>query len=213
MSKYTTQVRYICLSLAGYKDELQSPSIDIVLEKAHKKVFDFDYPIFDEKYRAILEKKILNHYYTREICAETVYLWKHFLQVKMIEDMPYFNDLYKTTILEFNPLYSFETWTESKNNQEQKSNNSSESENINKYSDTPQGGITNLKNDTYLTSAGIDANTSTSANTLKNTNDYLEHTYGTNTNYPDIIKKYRDNILNIDKMVIDNLSDLFFNLW
>lgn len=105
MSKYTTEVRFICENSAGLKESVGYSSIDTVLDGAREKVFDFDYPIFDEAYRATLEKKILKHYYTREICCETVGLWKLFLNRKMNEIMPYYNQLYKSALIEFNPLY------------------------------------------------------------------------------------------------------------
>lgn len=105
MSKYTTEVRFICENSAGLKESVGYSSIDNVLDSAREKVFDFDYPIFDEAYRATLEKKILKHYYTREICCETVGLWKLFLNRKMNEIMPYYNQLYKSALIEFNPMY------------------------------------------------------------------------------------------------------------
>jgi len=52
MAKYTTQIRSIVES--GYP------------------IFDFEYPIFDPAYKGVLEKKILDWYYFREIGFETV---------------------------------------------------------------------------------------------------------------------------------------------
>ena len=105
MSKYTTEVRFICEHSAGLSESVGYSSIETVLDASRQKVFDFDYPIIDEAYRATLEKKILKHYYTREICCETVGLWKLFLNCKMNEIMPYYNQLYKSALIEFNPLY------------------------------------------------------------------------------------------------------------
>lgn len=105
MSNYTTEVRYICEVNAGYKESQGYKSVDQILKEVHSKIFDFDYPIFDESYRTTLECNILRHYYTREICAETVGLWKLWLDARMNEIMPYYNELYKTTLLDFNPLY------------------------------------------------------------------------------------------------------------
>ena len=112
MSKYTTEVRFICEHLAGLTESVGYSSIESVLDASRPKVFDFDYPIFDEAYRATLEKKILKHYYTREICCETVGLWKLFLNRKMNEIMPYYNQLYKSALIEFNPLYDVDLTTD-----------------------------------------------------------------------------------------------------
>ncbi len=84
------------------------------LKKCLPIVFDFDFPIFDENYRSVLETKILKHYYTREIAHETVGLWKLKLNTKLNEIMPFYNQLYKSELIEFNPLYDVELTRERK---------------------------------------------------------------------------------------------------
>lgn len=69
------------------------------------------YPIFDETYREQLNRKIVEHYWFREIGQETPQLFKMFLNRTMNEIMPYYNELYKTAILELNPLANMEQWT------------------------------------------------------------------------------------------------------
>lgn len=111
MSKYTTQVRFICESAAGLSDSVGFNDVNRVIQEAIPKVFNFDFPIYDESYRNVLCTKILKHYYTREICAETVGLWKLWLEARLNEIMPYYNQLYKSTLLEFNPLYDVDVIT------------------------------------------------------------------------------------------------------
>ena len=72
MSKYTTELRYILEDLAGLKDSVGYNSVATVINEARPKLFDFDYPIFDENYRPVLETKICKHFYTREIGAESL---------------------------------------------------------------------------------------------------------------------------------------------
>lgn len=108
MSKYTTEVRFICEESAGLVDSAGYKKVEDVLTLAIPRVFDFDYPIFDESYREVLERKILRHFYTREICEETVGLWKLRLDDKMNVIMPYYNKLYESELLKFNPLYDVE---------------------------------------------------------------------------------------------------------
>lgn len=105
MSKYTTEVRSICEVAAGLTESLGYNSINDILRQAAPNVFNFDWPIFDEAYRLPLEIKILKHFYTREIGLETVGLWKLKLDTKLNEIMPYYNQLYKSELIEFNPLY------------------------------------------------------------------------------------------------------------
>ena len=111
MSKYTTEVRYIVEQASGLKESAGYKSINNVISNALNNVFDFDFPIFDEAYRSVLETKILKHYYTREIGFETVGLWKLKLDTKLNEIMPYYNQLYKSQLLEFNPLYDVDYTT------------------------------------------------------------------------------------------------------
>lgn len=112
MSSYTTEVRFICESYAGLDHSTGYNSIDSILDKSVEKVFDFTFPIFDENYRIPLEKKILKHFYTREICEETVGLWKLRLEETLDEIMPYYNQLYKTQIDGINPYYNIDLTTE-----------------------------------------------------------------------------------------------------
>lgn len=275
MSKYTTEVRSICENYAGLLESVGYDKVDEVIESARKKVFDFKYPIFDEAYRNVLETKILKHFYTREIGAETVGLWKLWLNTRMNEIMPYYNKLYKSELLEFNPLYDIDitrehsltktgttedtgtssgtsketrktsgegTATRTDQNTETGSRNNT---NKDYFSDTPQGGVGNLENLTYLTNARMvndnGTNTLTSNGSSDNENNYSEdvnvngETSGTSSNssvinstetylenvqgkqggesYSKRLEDYRATFLNIDMRVINELNDLFMNLW
>ena len=227
MSKYTTEVRFICESLAGYDESVGFGGVDGVIEGARDKIFDFDYPIFDEAYRKVLETKILKHFYTREIGAETVGLWKLWLNTRMNEVMPYYNQLYKSELLEFNPLYEVDITREQTRKTDGTKKDTGEtvgattSKNNNYYSDTPQGGVSNLENLSYLTNATLDTgNSSTNATStldsvVNNTEEYLERVKGkqSGTSYAKLLKEYRTTFLNIDLLVINELNDLFLNLW
>lgn len=315
MSRYTTQLRYICEVESGLSESVGGKQVASVIEGARGKIFDFHYPIFDEAYRPVLETKILKHYYTREVCAETYGLWKLWLDAKMNEIMPYYNQMYKSELLEFNPLYDVDLSrehsvtreenkeeteqligktigkterdgggkvNESVDNTESTTNEVDVSDTFNgrvvnsgsgsgngnstdAYSDTPQGGLDNLKSYTYLTNARdivsnnsyenedtetttntrtgknssennvtgnserettnefeenvdntIDITNTTTGNTnLNNIEEYLEHVSGKTSgkSYSKMLNEYRTTFLNIDMLVIDELSDLFFNLW
>ena len=159
MSKYTTEVRFICENSAGLSESEGADNVDSVLDRCWNKVFNFDFPIFDENYRQVLCRKILKHYYTREIAHETVGRWKLALNAKLNEIMPYYNQLYKSELLEFNPFYDVDltrsregsgTSNRTSNNTETNSGtsknvNSSSSTNntdtLNRFSDTPQNSM------------------------------------------------------------------------
>lgn len=159
MSKYTTEVRFICENSAGLSESEGADNVDSILDKCWNKVFNFDFPIFDEKYRQVLCRKILKHYYTREIAHETVGRWKLALNAKLNEIMPYYNQLYKSELLEFNPFYDVDltrtregsgTSNRTSNNTETNSGTSknvssssgtSNTDTLNRFSDTPQNSM------------------------------------------------------------------------
>lgn len=122
MSKYTTEVRFICETYAGLDESADFVGIQEVLDKSRDKVFDFDFPIFDENYRSVLEDKILKHYYTREIGAETIGLWKLWLDRRLNEIMPYYNQLYASELIKFNPLYDVDLTTTHNKTDDRKDN-------------------------------------------------------------------------------------------
>ena len=223
MSKYTTEVRYICETFSGLDESKGCFNINEIVQQSRSKIFSFDYPIFDETYRGVIETKILKHYYTREIGLETVGLWLHKLDVKMNEIMPYYNQLYKSCLLEFNPFYNTDLTTKRDIKTNEKGNSKDETNTTNKewelYSDTPQGSVKNLENETYLTNATKntgDGNTLNKGETnVDNVQDYLETVKGKigGENYSSLLEQYRKTFLNIDMMIIDELSDLFMNIW
>lgn len=105
MSNYTTELRFICETLSGLDESKGYNSVNSIISGSRTQIFDFEYPIFDSAYKSVLETKILKHYYTREICAETYGRWKLFLDARMNEIMPKYNKLYESELLSFNPLY------------------------------------------------------------------------------------------------------------
>ena len=111
MSKYTTELRFICETEAGKTESVGFSNVDEVITAALPHIFDFDFPIFDENYRVPLETKIIRHYYTREIGLETYGLWKLKLQTKLNEIMPYYNKLYQSELYTYNPLYDVDMTT------------------------------------------------------------------------------------------------------
>lgn len=99
------------LSGHGYsEDEIKAMSIEDRAETVAPYIFQ-NFPIFDEEYRLGLEKKILFHYYMREIGQETEDAFIFYLNRTLNEEMPYFNKLYESELLEFDPLWTIHTKT------------------------------------------------------------------------------------------------------
>lgn len=104
MSKYTTELRYICETKAGLNASVGDNDVEEVIASARTEIFNFDYPIFSNEYKEPLESKILSHFYTREIGCETYGLWHLRLRNKMNEIMPYYNKLYESELFDYEPL-------------------------------------------------------------------------------------------------------------
>lgn len=243
MSKYTTEVRYICETYAGLEEGVGLADVEKVIADSRAKVFDFDYPIFDENYRAALESKILLHYYTQEIGLETVGLWKLKMRAKLNDIMPYYNQLYKSELLTFNPLVDVDLKTQRSGSSSNESTGKSESVTANAetskgdrnsiaynlFSDTPQGGLEGVDTETYLSSAGkaknedssevVNAGSSSNSGTVNNnistTEQYIEYISGKNggESYAKKLIDFRKSFLNIDMMIISDLRSLFMYLW
>lgn len=251
MSKYTTQLRFICESLSGEIESKGYNSINEIISGSRDKIFSFDYPLFDPEYKPTLEEKIIKHYYTREICAETFGRWKLFLESRLLEIMPYYNQLYESALMKYDIFEDVNYLRTGNRTGEESGENSNTGSTVHagtdtldgdytansvgwsKYSDTPQGSVQNIDNDSYLTNATKNTSDDESTTDETRTSNYTdtrtdngEHSKNTLEEYSELIKgkmpgksymqmvqEFRDVILNIDKMIIDDLSDLFMMVY
>lgn len=247
MSKYTTEVRFICESKSGLSESKGLASVDEVLNGSWDKIFTSKVSFFDESYRSVLCKKILKHYYLREIGCETVGIWLLWMNTKLEEIMPYYNKLYESELIKFNPMYDVDwnrkgnkTGNESGTGSRSTSGNNSgtntqsgNSSNVRKdlYSDTPQGALTGVESETYLTNArkvsdsgttGVNGSTSgsyedseSSSNKVDTTEDYVESVSGKQggESYSKLLNEFRETFLNIDMQVIEEFDEMFMELW
>lgn len=186
-----------------------------------------DYPIFDEKYRAELNTKIINHFWNREIGMETISMFRFAVARRMNEQMPLLNQAYKSTLLTLDPITSVslsttrdDTSTEHTTKDStgnSTSNGTAASRTIG--SDTPQ---TMLSGEEDYASSGTDANSATTGSTTNTGNDDIDvnatiNGASTTTGYQgspaDLLMKYRATFLNVDMMVLDALDDCFMQIW
>lgn len=201
MSTYTTEVRYICENYAGLRESVGFDKVNEVIDKSYSKIFTSNVEFFNENYRPFLLKKILKHFYTREIGSETVGLWKLRMNTTLEEIMPYYNQLYKSALIEFDPMHNTklkttrntkghtkgdksDTIDSTKNttltNVESANNNTNDvGSNLRLISDTPQGSVSGLENMNYLSQAeknnAENTQTVTSNNNLNSTGKDVLH--------------------------------------
>lgn len=247
MSKYTTEVRFICESKSGLSESKGFGSVDEVLNGSWDKIFTSKVSFFDEEYRGVLCKKILKHYYLREIGCETVGIWLLWMNTKLEEIMPYYNKLYESELIKFNPMYDVD-WNRKGNKTGNESGSGSRSTRGNNsgtntqsgissntrkdlYSDTPQGKLTGVESETYLTNArkvsdsgetGVNGSTSgsyedseSSSNKVDTTENYVESVSGKQGtgSYSKMLNEFRETFLNIDMQVIEEFAEMFMELW
>lgn len=285
MAKYTTAVRSIVEQATINNRDLP---IAKRVELACPSIFNFEFPIWVEDYRSVLEKKIIMHYFNKEIGFETVGLWKFYLEERLNLIMPYYNKLYETTVKDYDYLsnVNMSEVSDRKNDEtenakfngtsnavlnsertQHENETSSSDENVsgtsntvanessdqsthNLHSDLPQANYNDLdygtnmdegtqnvtKNSTTNTTASSETNrngnTETNATMSQNdtndltqssTNDVTKNAneqygakrWGANGafSFTDMLMQYRDSLINIDKMIIDELSDLFMCIY
>lgn len=87
-----------------------------VIETGRPKLFDFEYPIFDSKYKGVFETHFIRNFYMREIGFETEGLFKFNLESWLLINMPYFNKMFESELLKFDPLVNSKTVEDSTKN-------------------------------------------------------------------------------------------------
>lgn len=161
------------------------------------------FPIWDENHRGELEKKIIEHYYFRQIGFETVGRFKFELNVRLREIMPRMNKIYKTTQYKYNPIENY--------NMEEKGvdTRTAKNESLGKYSDTPQGPIENVKDGKYLTNATHNTDDSKG----EDNHYFTRHGNIGVTTTQQMIEQERKVTIDLDLMIIAELKDLFIGVF
>lgn len=258
----TKTVKQICEEATGMTAG-EGHSWQEVIHQATPYIFDFQFPLHDPDHKEALEALILKKYFFREICCEDVEEWKLRLDEKLNEVMPYFNRMYESLDylvdimddVDYKRVFDEQNMRSGKENtastQSVKSNSqsvgnsrstntdSSEGEAIGRFSDTPQGQLSGLMNDTYLTNAQRNTeektNTSESAGTSASQNSGASDTTGTfdtdkqenglrkynekvkgkmySGSKAKIVMEYQKAIRNVDEEIVRALSSLFMNVY
>ena len=102
MATYTMPLKTIIEQPTQYRDDL---TLKQRLEVGRVNFFkDIDYPIFNENYRSEFETKFIRYFYNKEIGFETESLFKFELETWLQINMPYYNQLFESELLEYDPL-------------------------------------------------------------------------------------------------------------
>ena len=199
------------------------------------KLFDIEYDFYEESKKEQFEQKFIDYFYMREIEHETTEEFKHELRTKLNLIAPYYKQLYETELKSKNIEFllnkdlketfirEIESDTESLSNFNNESNGKAKVETLSTTNDTPQNRIDDL--DKYISSASKDKNTSDTSSTdngssiSQNSNTAKEETtliskgnIGT-TSSAQLLRDWRDVLINIDMMILEECEELFFKLF
>lgn len=224
MSKYTIELRKVCDlygrdSVEGWfkdyniSDYLTQEEIEVIKKRG---TWNKDK----------LAKKIVDHYYMREIGFETIGLFKHYVKVKLNELMEEKLPLIYSSSIHYDPLVNVD-YTETYSRQvddkgESSSTSKSNASGITINSDTPQGQISKdeiLKGKYASNTQGGESDnvTNDSANTntqsIEKSSKNIKGNSGVSATAQKMIEQYRNNIRAIDSEIIKELNSLFIGLY
>lgn len=224
MSRYTTQLRWV---VEQALDDIGAPHEESMWKRVYSEVGLADYPIFEEAHRKILNDKIIRHYYTREIGAETVARWRMFVRDAMHLIMPYYNQLYESELLALgmeplgdrNLSHVEHAWGTAENMGSGTTESSTDTQNV--YQDTPSSQMIpdQVKSLEYATNATFDTETASGKASNESTGSYDNMVQRDETGYSrpqsELLKLYRETFLNIDNDVVHDreLAQCFMTIW
>ena len=173
-----------------------------------------------------LASKIVDHYYMREIGFETDNLFQHYAKVFMQELMESKLPLIYSNSIQYDPLVNVDyTETFSRSILSTGANSSTSTNNasgLSVNSDTPQGQIdkTEILQGKYATNTGasestssISDNSTTNSNTGENYSKNVKGNSGVSATAQKMIEQYRQNIVAIDKEIIEEVGKLFMGIY
>lgn len=165
-----------------------------------------------------LAKKIVEHYYMREIGQETIGLFKHYAKVTMQELMEEYLPLIYSASIQYDPLVNVdftETFSRTANVE---STGNSTSSGLGVMSDTPQGQISKsaILSGSYASSTSANENEVSNTSGSDTSEDYTKRVKGNSgvsATAQKMVEQFRDNIRAIDREIIEKLEPLFMGLY
>ena len=228
MATYTVELRKLC-DLYG-REEIENWFKDYKIEDYLTPVQIEQIEKFGVWSKDRLARKIVDHYYMREIGLETPELFKHYAKVYMQEIMErQFPKIY-SNFLEYDPLSNVdftETYTreiEGSSEGTSASNSKNNGSGLNINNDTPQTRITkqDLETGAYAsqvnqsdteTNIQDETNAQSSSNTIEKFTRHEEGDNGVIITNQRLVKEYREIIVAIDEEIINELSKLFMGIY
>ena len=176
-----------------------------------------DYELYNNDLKPIFEDKFIKRFYFREIGVETVNRFIINLEQTLNEIMPYYKQLYDTTLLKYDILNNNEVIEEITREiiKADKSLILGTNSSTGTSFDTPITSTNNYRSKPSFINEGVE-NIDTKNQTEGNTTENFTRTFKnnqSNVSKQDLILKQRELIVNIDKMILDELEILFMQVF
>lgn len=197
MAQYTLELRKILLSRDIFKS--------------------IDYELYNNDLKPIFEDKFIKRFYFREIGVETVNRFLINLEQTLNEIMPYYKQLYDTTLLKYDVLNNTEVIEEVTREiiKADKSLVLGTNTSTGTSFDTPITSTNSYRSKPSFINEdtnNIDTKNQSEGNTSENFTRKLKNNQS-NVSKQDLIIKQRELIINIDKMILDDLEVLFMQVF
>lgn len=197
------------------------------LENAETFKLFTDYDFYLEENKKNFEKKFFDRYFDREIYCKNPFVFRRALIGKLNIIMPYYKQLYQTELesKNINFLLNKDLKEEFIRDIENSAEGSATStgtttgESTNIFSDTPEGQISNIEK--FMSNGTINkANDSTQSNNVSNSSgkttektSFLSQGNIGVTSSAELLDKWRQVIINIDQLILNELEDLFLDIY
>lgn len=157
-----------------------------------------------------LADKIIDHYYMYESGQETPALFKHYAKVAMQEIMEEKLPLIYSASIKYDPLVNVDFTETYSGNTVGKAENSGNGTTLS--SDTPQGNVSKAKilaGDYVSSASGNESKSQTNTDENQNYTKTTRGNSGVSATAQAMVKQYRENIVMIDRDIIDDLARIF----
>lgn len=201
--------------------------LDTLLRDTNFILFNFDYDFYTDniEIKKKFEQKFIDRYRFNEIGFETVARFKHYLKTSLNEIAPYYKQLYESELrcndIDFmlNKDYTetfiknIDSLSKSTESQNSSYNDLTNESNINdgvsdvSLSNGNLTSVTGNENTSNVTGTGSSENKQNESYTLTGQGNIGS------TSSAELLSKWRDIMINIDQLILDDLADLFMSIY
>lgn len=194
-----------------------------LLQDEKFKLFDFNYNFYDEQHKQEFEEKFINYYMFNEIGFETVKRFKHYLKEKLNRIAPYYNQLYKTELrclegdIDFMLNKDLHETINVKDKNSSNSKTNATSNTISKESYLDNGNASLELTEGNLTGLNSSDGNGITESNMSGQNEQLTELISKGnigvTSSAELLKQWRQVLINIDEMIIEECRDLFMMIY